>query len=124
MKRILSKLSRPTCHADIYGAPDGWTCEVKAPVRNSEQNARLWASLGEVAKQVEWYGKKLTPEDWKNIFSASLRKLTVVPNLDGSGFVALGLSTSSMTKREMSDLLELIYAFGAERGVVFKDDKE
>jgi hypothetical protein len=40
-----------------------------------------------------------------------------VPNLDGTGFVALGLSTSRMSKRELSDLMELISAFGAERGV-------
>jgi hypothetical protein len=26
-----------------------------------------------------------------------------------------------MSKRELSDLLELVYAFGAEHGVVFKD---
>jgi hypothetical protein len=58
------------------------------------------------------------------VFSASLRKLQVVPNLDGTGFVALGMSTSRMTKGELSELLELIYAFGAERGVEFMDERQ
>ncbi len=89
--------------------------------RSSEANARMWAMLTEVSKQVEWYGKRLTPEDWKHVFSASLRKLEVVPNLDGTGFVALGMSTSQMSKREFSDLMTLIEAFGVERGVKFAE---
>ena len=42
-----------------------------------------------------------------------------MPGLDG-GFVVLGLSTSKMTRAEMSDLQQLMEAFGAERGVKFK----
>lgn len=92
---------------------------VKPETRTTAQNARLWAMLTDVAEQVQWYGKKLSPADWKHVFSASLRKLDVVPNLDGSGFVALGMSTSQMTRAEMSALQELIEAFGAEHGVRF-----
>jgi hypothetical protein len=87
--------------------------------RSVEQNSRMWAMLSEVAAQVEWYGRKLTPEDWKHIFTASLKKMDVVPNLEGTGFVALGLHTSKMTVAEMTDLMQLMEAFGAERGVRF-----
>jgi len=106
----------------VQDAPEGYAVTIAEPTRSLEQNARLWASLTDVAEQVQWYGKTLTPEDWKHVFSASLQKLEVVPNLEGTGFVALGLSTSKMSKRQMSDLLELIYAFGADRGVVFHDE--
>lgn len=106
----------------IQNAPQGYAVTISEPTRTLEQNSRLWASLADVSEQVNWYGKKLAPEDWKHVFTASLRKLEVVPNLDGTGFVALGTSTSKMSKREISDLLELIYAFGAERGVVFGDN--
>lgn len=105
----------------VQQAQDGFAVSISEPTRSLEQNSRLWASLSDVSQQVEWYGRKLTPEDWKHVFTASLRKLEVVPNLDGTGFVALGQSTSRMGKKELSDLLELIYAFGAERGVVFGD---
>ena len=36
--------------------------------------------------------------------------------IDG-GFVILGMHTSRMTKQELGDLIDIIYAFGAERGV-------
>lgn len=101
----------------VQDAPDGYCVEVKPATRSLDQNARLWAQLSDVSRQVEWYGKRLTPEDWKHVFTASLRTLSVVPNLDGTGFVALGLSTSRMTKRELGDLIDLMTAFGNERGV-------
>ena len=92
--------------------------EIKDATRSLEQNSRLWAMLADVSRQVDWYGRKLTPEEWKHVFSASLKKQDVVPGLDG-GFVVLGLSTSKMTIREMGELMELIEAFGAEKSVRF-----
>ena len=88
--------------------------------RSKSQNARLWATLTDVAEQVEWHGQKLTQEDWKHIFTASLTQQRVVPAIDG-GFVVLGTSTSRMNKKQFSDLLELIYAFGANHGVQWND---
>ena len=96
------------------------TLELKPEKRSDAQNRRLWAMLADISRQVDWYGQKLAPEDWKHIFSASLKKQRAVPGLDG-GFVVLGLSTSKMTKAEMSELQELMAAFAAERGVVFRE---
>jgi NinB protein len=101
----------------VQDAPEGYAVTVAEPTRNLEQNAALWAILNEISEHVVWHGRKLSPEDWKHVFSASLKRLDVVPNLEGTGFVALGLSTSKMTKREFSDLLELVNAFAAEHGV-------
>lgn len=92
---------------------------VKPETRSIAQNARLWAMLTEISQQVDWYGRKLSPENWKHVFSAALKKQDVVPGLDG-GFVVLGLSTSKMTRAEMSDLQTLMEAFGAQQGVQFK----
>lgn len=94
--------------------------ELKPEKRSTEQNRRMWAMLSDVSRQVDWYGQKLAPEDWKHIFSASLKKQRAVPGLDG-GFVVLGLSTSKMSKAEMSDLQTLMEAFGADRGVVWSE---
>jgi hypothetical protein len=99
----------------------GMRIEIKQAKRSTDQNSLLWAKLHDISHQVEWYGQKLTEADWKDVFSAALRKARVVPNLDADGFVQLGLHTSDMTKEEMSNLLDLIDAFAAERGVVFKD---
>ena len=91
----------------------------KPEKRSNAQNRLMWAALSDISRQADWYGEKLSPEDWKHIFSASLKKQRAVPGLDG-GFVVLGLSTSKMTRAEMSDLQQLMEAFGAERGVKFK----
>ena len=92
--------------------------EVRPETRSLEQNARLWAMLADISKQVEWYGHRLTPDEWKDVFSASLKRTKVVPGLDG-GFVVCGQSTSKMTIAEMCELQELMEAFGAQRGVRF-----
>ena len=92
------------------------TLELRPEARTSAQNRKMWAMLGDVAKQVDWYGQKLSAEDWKHIFSASLKKQRAVPGIDG-GFVVLGLSTRRMSSKEISDLIELMYAFGADKDV-------
>lgn len=101
----------------------GTVVEFRKKSRSTEQNAKLHAMLGEIAEQVDWYGQKLSATDWKNMFTASLRKANVVPGIDAGTVVPLGISTSTMTVDEMSNLIELIYAFGAQREppVIFKD---
>lgn len=102
--------------------PPEWIVTFSPPSRSLEQNAKMWAMLTEVSEQVDWYGSKLTPTEWKHVFTASLKKQKVIPGLDGE-FVVLPSGTSTMTIPEMSDMIELIHAFGAERGVVFTDPR-
>lgn len=94
------------------------TLEIRPEKRSDAQNRRLWAMLTDISAQVDWYGQKLTAEEWKDVFSASLKRTKVVPGLDG-GFVVCGQSTSKMTKAEMCELQELMEAFGAGKGVRF-----
>jgi hypothetical protein len=119
--QIKSKMDREKIARWAAGVPDGTTVEFRAPRRTLDQNALLWSLLGQISKQIEWYGQKLSSEDWKDIMSASLRRARVVPGIDAGTFVPLGMRTSQMTKEEISELLELIYAFGAERGVEFRE---
>ena len=119
-------LSTPVARSNalraIHDAPDGTRVQINGPVRSHEANKLLWSRLGAIADQVEWYGQHLTADDWKDIFSASLRRARVVPGIDAGSFVPLGMRTSQMSKAEFSDLLELIAAFAAERGVILPDD--
>jgi hypothetical protein len=80
----------------------------------------MWAVLTDIAEQVDWYGQRLENWEWKDVFTASLKRQKVVPGLDG-GFVVCGTSTSKMTIPEMTDVIELAMAFGAEKGVVFSE---
>ncbi len=96
-------------------------CAQTVNVRTTRQNSRMWKLLDLVAAQVDWYGQKLESEDWKDMFTASLKKCKVVPNLDGDGFVAIGLHTKKMTKQQNSDLQDLIEAFAAERNIFLEE---
>jgi hypothetical protein len=89
---------------------------IKREKRSLDQNALLWSCLTDLSKQVEWYGQKLTKEEFKDLLTAGLKKQKAIPGIDG-GFVMVGSSTSSMTKEEMSDLITLAHAFGDERSV-------
>lgn len=117
MWRLVHSEARRRAVQAVLDAPEGHVVTIKPPTRSLEQNAALWAMLGDVASQVVWHGRRLDAESWKHIFTSSLKRQDVVPNLDGTGFVVLGQSTSKMTKSEMSDLLELIQAFGAQHNV-------
>ena len=117
--KIVSDQVRQHIIGRIRAADFGKVVIVQDPTRTLEQNALMWAMLAGISKQVDWYGQKLTSDEWKDVFSASLKRQKVVPGLDG-GFVVCGQSTSKMTKRQMSDLVELMNAFCAERGVKLK----
>lgn len=101
-------------------AQQGWHVRIEPPTRTLEQNSLLWPVLGEISKQVKWYGQYLTDEEWKDVLTAALKKEKVVPGING-GFVVLGQRTSKMNKKDFSELLELSFAFGAQHEVRFKD---
>lgn len=105
----------------VSKAPLGTRIEFRSSNRSLPQNDLLWARLTEIATSVVWYGQKLSAEDWKCVFTASLRKTRVVPGIDAGTYVPLGMQTSRMTKDEMTMLLDLIDAFAAERGVTFSE---
>ena len=75
--------------------------------------------LRDVSKQVVWHGKKLSDEDWKCVFSASVEQQRAVPGLDG-GFVVLGVSTRKKSKKWFNDMFEVMEAFAAEHQVKFQ----
>jgi hypothetical protein len=106
----------------IERAPWNTRVEFKGPARSLPQNSRMWAMLSDFATQVEHGGRKYDAGSWKEIFMHALGKeTTFVPNLDGTGFVPLGLRSSDLSKQEMSDLIELLFAEGARRGVQWSD---
>lgn len=121
---LKSHVDRHRVASWVMSAPFGTRVTFQKARRTTPQNDRMWAMLTDVATQLEWHGKRLRADDWKLVFLDGLkRELRIVPNLDGTGFVNLGRSSSDLSKQEMSDLMELIEAFGAQHGVVFHDQQ-
>lgn len=108
----------------IQQAPVGCRVEFKASRRTLPQNDRMWAMLTDVAQQATHNGRKYTPDQWKVLFMhACGREVQFVPSLDGATFLPWGQSSSDLSKQEMTELIEFIFSWGAENGVVFHDDQ-
>lgn len=91
-------------------------------LRNNDQNAKGWAMWTDISNQVEWYGQKLAPEDWKDLLSHDWKNQQIVPGISG-GFCAIGgVRTSKLSKREFASLIEISYAFGSQKGVKWSDE--
>jgi hypothetical protein len=82
----------------------------------------LWRLLTIAAKSVTWtvngQQEKLSPEDWKDVFTASLQQENRIAKGIRGGFVMLGRSTSVMSVGQMTELIEFIYQFLADQGIV------
>ena len=105
--------------ACVAQAPEGFVVEVREPRRTGDQNAALHALLTEIASRCEWAGKRWDLEVWKRLLTAawcraSGEPVTMLPALDGNGVDIVFRRTSSLTKRECSDLLEFVNCWAAE----------
>lgn len=102
-------------------------------LRSLDQNAKQWPMLNDIAQQVDWrftddHGRwqvaKMSDFDWKDVLTASFRKATrMAEGVDG-GVVMIGLRTSEFKKREFSEWIEWLYAFGSENGVIWSEKSQ
>ena len=109
--------NRETAHRVIDVAPAGSVVNVKPPRRTLDQNAKMHAMISDVSR-AKPQGRSLPVDVWKPLFMAMCgHRVRFEPALDGSGVVAIGFKTSGLNKAECAELIECIYAYGAEHGV-------
>jgi hypothetical protein len=109
----------------IEKAPVNTRVTFDGPKRSTDQNALLWAALTDIATQKTYHGMRLSANDYKLLFLDALRQeMRIAPNLDGTGFVSLGTSSSALSKDDFSALIEIIYAWGTKEGVAFHEPAE
>lgn len=96
---------------------------LRLPTRSLDQNRKLWPMLQDIADQLQWpvNGRlqRMSREDWKDILTAGFQQESRIAEGIAGGHVFLGMRTSRMSKRQFSELVEFIYAFGSGRGVRF-----
>lgn len=119
--QLIDDSSRTDAITLIRDCPISYVITVSPPTRSLEQNKLLWSCLEDVSNQIPWRvnGEQtyISPEEWKDIFTAAMnQELKIAEGIYG-GVVLLGLRTSHFTKSELSDLINFIHAFGNERGV-------
>lgn len=102
--------------------PVGAVVEFRYATRTEEQNDKMWPMLREIARQVPRNGVHFKEEAWKFAFLKALGKeVKLVPDISGDGVTPYLDGSSKLTVQEFSDLIEIIYKFGAENGVEFKE---
>ena len=117
--------ARQQAQSWVERAPVGTRVEFKGARRTLSQNDTMYGYLTAIANQAEYEGRKRKVEVWKLLFMAQLgMEVEYLPSLDGSTLVAIGKSSSDLSKKEMSDLITLIEAWAAENGVVLHDGAE
>jgi hypothetical protein len=103
-------------------APAGYSVTLAEPRRSSAENNLLHALIDEISRKLEWAGKKRDPETWKRLLVAAWcrvhgESVEVLPALDGHGVDIVPARTSKLTRKECADLIEFIYAWGADQGI-------
>lgn len=102
-------------------APEGSVVTVSPPRRSLDQNAKMWAMLGEWARQVDHGGRKYDAETWKAIFMRALgHEVRMVPDLRGEPF-PVGFRSSHLSKAQMADLITFIQSEADARGVDLRE---
>lgn len=107
----------------IMRLPPGTRVDFKEPQRTLPQNDKMWAMLTDIARQCHIDGRRLTTDQWKCVFLYELgQQIEFIPSLSG-GFIPYGQSSSDLGVSNMSDLIESMYAYGAENNVTWSDPK-
>jgi hypothetical protein len=122
--RTITHANRREIIDAVAAAPIGSRVTLRGPRRTNEQNALMWVLLTAFSDQIEHFGRMYDPDTWKCIFMNALGKeIEFVPSLDGQSIVALGYRSSEMDKFEMSNMIELMFAEGANRQVDFDETR-
>lgn len=100
----------------IDRAPVDAVLTIREAKRSTEQNDKMWSMLSDISR-AKPEGRRHTPEVWKAlVMHACGHAVQFEMGLNGQPFPT-GFRSSRLTKAEMSDLIEWIYAYGAEHGV-------
>lgn len=111
---------------ELLAGVDTVRIEIREKNRSDEQNAKLHAMLGEIAKRKTFNNEKLSIEQWKMIFVsghavATKGKAEMAIGLEGE-VINLRESTARMSSKRLSSLIEYISAWAASEGFKFVGD--
>lgn len=118
--RILTRRNRMDVLKEVQGLPDGYEVVLRAPSRSTDQNAKMWAMLSDIASACP-EGRKHSTEVWKALFMHALQyEVRFEQGLNGEPF-PVGFRTSRLSKAQMADLITFIAEYGDRHGVRWTD---
>lgn len=127
--RLVHSTARQLASKAVINAPDGYVVRIGPAPKSRDQEEKYHAMIGDIAAQVPLRGRRWDREDMKRIlvdqFARDMKSMgtplhnsgSVVPSIDGTGIVQLGVQTRGFRKAEASAFIEWLHAFGAENEV-------
>lgn len=128
-------LARQRAIQAVKDAPEGYMVVISEPTKKRIQEEKYHAMCGDIAKQCTFMNEKRDLDDWKRLLVDAFAKVMreagtpihhdgrVLPSLDFERVVQLGIQTKDFYVAEAGQFIEYLYAFGAERGVVWTEPK-
>lgn len=110
-----------------FDAPEGWMVTFQESIKSREQEEKYHSMIDDIAEQCLFLGQRLHEQDWKRVLIDAFARVKaaegkpldgwgrMVPSLDGTGFVQLGVQSRGFNKSTASEFIEHLYAFGAEQ---------
>jgi len=133
MDRQVFVLSHPLARRNAAhacaNAPEGYRVEIRPAGKSRDQEALYHALFLEISKARKFMGRTWDAETWKRLLVDAFAREkasqgepvqgfgSMVPNLDNSGFVQLGVQTRRFTKQQASEFIEFLHAWMAEEEV-------
>lgn len=115
--RLVSPAVRERAARAVLDAPEGWAVEIGPETRSQRQNRLFWPLVADIREQNADMAK-FSPDQVKLRFLNALdSEMQFLPELWGGGMFAVGQRSSTLSKRDFSLLVELVYKWGAENGI-------
>lgn len=119
--RLANQTVRQRAIQAVLDAPDGFTVVVGPETRSQAQNRLFWPLIADIQRQNPDMAK-FTPDQVKLRFLNALdSEMQFLPELWGGGMFAVGQRSSTLSKRDFSLLVELVFKWGAENGIRWSD---
>jgi len=81
-----------------------------------QQRKLLNAAAGDLSKQIDWHGRRLSKDSWRHFLSGTAAGFIMVPAIDmgdgREGFVMLGKSSLTLTKEQATTALTMAFMIG------------
>jgi hypothetical protein len=120
---LATERSRQLAKSLIDRAPPRAIVNVRESKRTTDQNALMWSLLSDIAR-AKPEGRRHTAEMWKALAMHACGHAVQFENgLDGQPF-PVGFRSSRLTKAQMSELIEFLFAYGARHGVRWSNEAE
>lgn len=120
---LATRAARQRAHALVDAAPQNAVLNIQEQRRSNEQNDKMWAMLSDVAR-AKPEGRVMPTHKWKALaMDMAGCKPDWERSLDGQSVVCVGYKSSRLSVSEMRDVIEALYAYGAEHGVEWTEPK-